>query len=221
MWSLQRRARGLAGCGERPGTWGQGLQTRYAWRSCRSCSIRRGSPAIWRGKAGDLSKAGGAEDRVRDHLDAAGRDYDHELKNLYVSPYLAEALIEVSPTFGESVADVGRRLQEQFPDKTDITNEELLDTVEDVLKLQSEKDGELPLTLIVLDEMQQFIGEDGNRAEQVQHIAEGCAARFESRLLLVATGQGRANGNPNLAEAQRSISGRCGAQGHGCRGRCA
>ena len=59
-------------------------------------------------------------------------------------------------------------------------------------------DGKLPLTLVVLDEMQQFINDDNKIAEQVQYIAEDCSSRFSSQVLLVATGQAALTANPTL-----------------------
>jgi hypothetical protein len=48
---------------------------------------------------------------------------------------------------------------------------------------------ELPLTLVVLDEVQQFIRQDPGLTLKIQTIAERLAGRFDGRLLLVATGQ--------------------------------
>ena len=63
--------------------------------------------------------------------------------------------------------------------------------MEKVLRLQSTTEAKLPLTLVVLDEMQQYIGDDNDKALDVQHIVEGCSARFQSQVLFVATGQSR------------------------------
>ncbi len=65
----------------------------------------------------------------------------------------------------------------------------MFDVMSDVLRLQSSSEGKLPLTLIVLDEMQQYIGEDHEKALAVQNIVEGCSSRFESQVLFVATGR--------------------------------
>ena len=78
---------------------------------------------------------------------------------------------------------------------------------EDVLRLQSDKDGKLPLTLVVLDEMQQYINDDNAKAEHVQHLVEGCSSRFGSRVLVVATGQAALTANADAAEADRSLRG--------------
>jgi len=47
-----------------------------------------------------------------------------------------------------------------------------------------------PLTLIVLDEVQQFIGTDGGRTLAIQQVAELCQSSFKGKVLLVATRPG-------------------------------
>jgi len=137
-------------------------------------------------------------DQVRHAIEAKGKDLTHELRNLYVSPVLAQALIDAGASFGETPAAVSETLQKQFPMVDDIDRTGMLDAFEDVLKLQSNADGKLPLTLVVLDEMQQFINDDNKIAEQVQYIAEDCSSRFGSQVLIVATGQAALTANPTL-----------------------
>ena len=95
--------------------------------------------------------------------------------------------------------DVRDLLKTQFPPTTkDITDDEMFDVMDDVLRLQSTTPGKLPLTLVVLDEMQQYIGDDNEKALAVQNIVEGCSARFESQVLFVATGQSALTATPTL-----------------------
>jgi hypothetical protein len=143
-------------------------------------------------------KTEGHYEQVADAVSAAGKSLDHELRNLYVSPVLAQALIGAGASFGATPAAVSTALQAQYPSVEDVSNAEMLDTFEDVLRLKSERDDKLPLTLVVLDEMQQYIGDDGNRAEMVQHLVEGCSSRFASQVLVVATGQAALTANPTL-----------------------
>ncbi len=90
-------------------------------------------------------------------------------------------------------------LKTQFPPTTrDVTDDEMFDVMDDVLRLQSTTNGKLPLTLVVLDEMQQYIGDDNDKALDVQNIVEGCSARFESQVLFVATGQSALTATPTL-----------------------
>ena len=95
--------------------------------------------------------------------------------------------------------DVRDLLKTQFPPTTrDVTDDEMFDVMDDVLRLQSTTKGKLPLTLVVLDEMQQYIGDDNEKALAVQNIVEGCSARFESQVLFVATGQSALTATPTL-----------------------
>ena len=140
----------------------------------------------------------GLYDSVRSTVEDSGRNFELELRNLYVSPVLAEALLAAGVRFGETTADVSKALQNQYPTVEDISNDEMLDAFEQVLKLQSTTDGRLPLTLIVLDEMQQYINDENTKAEHVQHLVEGCSSRFGSQVVVVATGQAALTANPTL-----------------------
>ncbi|MGD0452840.1 MAG: BREX system P-loop protein BrxC [Solirubrobacteraceae bacterium] len=138
-------------------------------------------------------------DKVRFAVEAEGRSFDKEIHDLYVSPIIAKALLAADSTLGGSVKDVRDLLRTQFPPATnDISDEEMFDVLDDVLRLQSTSDGKLPLTLVVLDEMQQYIGDDNYKALAVQNIVEGVSARFESQVLFVATGQSALTATPTL-----------------------
>lgn len=136
---------------------------------------------------------------VTSAVHAAGKTLEKEVYNLYVSPVIAEALLKVDPSLGADVADVRELLRTQFPPvTTDITDDELFKMMDDVLRLQSTTPGEVPLTLIVLDEMQQYLGDDNEKTLLVQNIVEGCSARFKSQVLVVATGQSALTATPTL-----------------------
>ncbi len=147
---------------------------------------------IWAKENGYLEAVDGA-------VTAAGKSLEKEVHDLYVSPIIAKALLESDASLGDSVKDVRDLLREQFPPATkDITDDEMFDVMDDVLRLQSTTPGKLPLTLVVLDEMQQYIGDSNEKALAVQNIVEGCAARFESQVLFVATGQSALTATPTL-----------------------
>ena len=137
-------------------------------------------------------------EQVRSAVEASGKSFDHELRNLYVSPVLAKALIGAGATFGDTPAAVSVALQNQYPMVDDISNDQLLDAFEQVLKLQSTTPGKLPITLVVLDEMQQYINDDSAKALNVQDLVESCSSRFGSQVLIVATGQAALTANPTL-----------------------
>ena len=145
------------------------------------------------------AKENGYLDAVRAAVEAEGRTFDKEVHDLYVSPVIAKALLDADPTLGSSVKDVRELLKAQFPPTTkDVTDDEMFDVMDDVLRLQSTSPGKLPLTLVVLDEMQQYIGDDNDKALAVQNIVQGCSARFESTVLFVATGQSALTATPTL-----------------------
>jgi hypothetical protein len=107
---------------------------------------------------------------VRTGVERSGRDFAKELHNMYVSPVLAQSLLDVYPGFATSAAEARNLLRAQYPNKEDISNDELLRTMEDLLELQSTTPGKLPCTLLVFDELQQFIGEDSQRTNQVRKL---------------------------------------------------
>lgn len=131
---------------------------------------------------------------VQDSLQAAGRSLSQELPHMYVSGHLARALLAARPDLAGSEADVRKLIKEQFPQVTDISSDELIRSIESTLSL----DGKFPLTLIVLDEVQQYIGTDAERAFQVQEVTETLTKHFNGKLLFVGTGQSALSGMPNL-----------------------
>ncbi len=60
----------------------------------------------------------------------------------------------------------------------------------------------LPLTLLVIDEMQQYLGDDVQLLLEMQNIIERLTREFEGRLLVVAAGQSALTANEMLARFQ-------------------
>jgi hypothetical protein len=133
-------------------------------------------------------------DAVKKHVEAAGKNWRKELRNLYVSPHIAAALLDVYPDFAGSPQEARALLREQFPKVTDVTTEQMVSAIRDALT----KDGKFPLTLIALDEVQQYIGENQARTYLIQEVTETCSKHFEGRLLFVGTGQTALSGTPML-----------------------
>jgi hypothetical protein len=138
-------------------------------------------------------KGEGLLDAFRKCLAAAKKDLAHELNNLYVSSAIAKALLAVNPSYKDE-KDVRDALRAQFAQPVEIGDQEMEQTIEMLL----EEDGRLPLTLVVLDELQQYVGTDQDRAYQVQLVTEACCKRFGGRLLFVGTGQSALSDMPNL-----------------------
>lgn len=130
----------------------------------------------------------GMLDAVVASLEAAGRKLDAVLHDMYVSDPLASAIISARPGFAASNADARKSIQAQFPAVDNLTDDEFIAVLRETLKAQSPT-GAIPLSLIVLDELQQFLGSDPVRTLEVQQLVEACCSEFGSRLLFVATGQ--------------------------------
>ena len=71
----------------------------------------------------------------------------------------------------------------------------MVDAIGDAL---SNADGQFPCTLIVLDEVQQYIGDNSDRTYKVQEVTEACVKKFGPKLLFVGTGQTALAGTPQL-----------------------
>jgi len=147
-------------------------------------------------------------DGVKAGIEGRGKNFISELSSMYVSPPLAESLIDVVPGFAANVADAHALLRQQFPLSNSINNDEFLQIVEDILSLHSTVAGKLPCTLIVVDELQQFLGGDLERILELQTIVEDCSSKFGSKLLFVATGQAALGSTPELQRLQDRFQGR-------------
>lgn len=133
---------------------------------------------------------------VKQAVEETGKPWERELSKLYVSPLIANALLKAYPGMASDAQGVHQLLKGQFPTVTDVTNDQMVQAVADAL----EQNGEFPLTLVVLDEVQQYVGSDVDRAHMVQEVVETCCkhSAFGNRLLFVSTGQNALSGMANL-----------------------
>jgi len=134
-------------------------------------------------------KKQGWYDAVAASVKEEDEDFDDEILNLSISTPIARGLLKQDPALGNGEADLLSRLTSQFPIVNDISEAEMLQTIESILRLQSTKPGKLPCTLIVLDELQQYLGSDLERSTQLQLAVERCCSHFGSHILFVCTGQ--------------------------------
>jgi hypothetical protein len=142
-------------------------------------------------------RSSGLESRVAKALKENGGELLEEVVNLNYSISLAEALLSAESKYG-TVANVQEAIRTGFPEITSPTMAQTLDFIKQTF---GEK-GNLPCTLLVVDEVQQFIAEKIQRAMDVQEIAEHCCTKLNQRLLLVATGQSALNTTPSLQRLQ-------------------
>lgn len=142
-------------------------------------------------------RSSGLEASVAKVLEKNGCDLLKEVVNLYYSVPLAEALLSANSKYG-TVAEVLEAMRAGFPV---ITSPTMAQALEFVLEVFGEK-RKLPCTLLVVDEVQQFIAEKIQRAMDLQEIAEHCSTRLNQRLLLVCSGQSSLNNTPSLQRLQ-------------------
>ncbi|WP_290525967.1 BREX system P-loop protein BrxC [Alcanivorax sp.] len=141
-------------------------------------------------------KQEGLYEKLRSSIESKDKDWAKEVRRMHASTLLAEALLALRPDFAADVAQVKAILINQFPNVTDVTNQQMVDAIYEALSA----DGQFPLTLVVLDEVQQYVGTDTDKAHQVQEVVETCCkhSKFQNKLLFVATGQSALSGMPNL-----------------------
>ncbi|MBF4301935.1 BREX system P-loop protein BrxC, partial [Vibrio anguillarum] len=147
-------------------------------------------------------KAGGVFEQVKSFVEAKAKvkegvdPWTKELKNLHVSPIMHDAVLQAIPGIGADLKEVREMLRAQYKIIDDVSNDEMVSAIVDAIS----NDGELPLTLVVLDEVQQYIGDNVQKAFDVQEVVETCsgASALKSKLLFVATGQSALSGMANL-----------------------
>ena len=104
----------------------------------------------------------GIFDRVKAAVEAAGKEFFGELHDLYVSPILAKAVLDADPSFAADLKQARAALRAQFPVAEDISTNEFIRLVRKVLSV----DKQIPCTVIALDEIQLFIGNDPGRSTE-------------------------------------------------------
>ncbi|MBI1919696.1 MAG: BREX system P-loop protein BrxC [Geobacter sp.] len=131
----------------------------------------------------------GYYDSVKATVQAAGKEFEKELRNLYVSGTLAQAVMKCDPNFATSEAEAKQAFRSQFPKPlSDITTDEFLHACKDALKLVG-SNGRTPCTLLVLDEVQAYIGTSNERSVIVTEVAEAVSKQFDSQVIIVGAGQ--------------------------------
>jgi len=141
----------------------------------------------------------GIYDKVRKSVEATGKDFLNELHDLYVSPVLAKALLKADLDFAADEKQARATLRAQFPMQDDVTDAEFIRLVREVLTV----DGKLPCTVIVLDEIQLYIGDSAQRSMDVQMITESLCKQLDSRVLLIGAGQTALAGSDPLLQRLR------------------
>ena len=144
-------------------------------------------------------KKNGFYDAVRAFIEAQGKNFEDEILDLYASPVVSQAILAAHPGYGSETA-VAEMIRAQFPLLSDISDDQMTGTLTDIMRLQADADGKLPLTLVVLDELQQYLLHNPNQTLSFQQAVEACCSAFKSQVLFVATGQNALRGIPELAK---------------------
>ena len=122
---------------------------------------------------------------ITNALEDKGKQLEEEFSKLYTSKSLHEAYLAVHPQM-ETLHNVSQAIRSQYPTGVDdITVKEMVQ----ILKKALSTNGKLPFTVIVLDEVQQFINNNADFANDVQEAVEACSKDLEGRVLFVGTGQ--------------------------------
>ena len=143
-------------------------------------------------------KSEGLFDNLKKNIEAAGNNWQEELDNFYVAEDLHTALVQVKPNLFSSTTVCAEILKNQYPDDKDISSDEMIKAIREALNVE----GKFPLTLIVLDEVQQYIGEDDRRSIEVQEVVETCCKNIGGKLLFIGTGQTAITGTTNLKKLE-------------------
>ena len=195
---LSTRSKALGGLRAAAGTLGTGSMDNVRLAFCQLVLRAAGFPEkLSQARFLMWLRSSGLEGKVETALKAQNRDLRREIANLKLSTPLAEALVAADSKYGD-VANAQAAIRAEFPEIASPTIEQSLDFIKEVFG----KDGKLPCTLLVVDEIQQFIGQAVQRANDVQEIVEHCCVDLNQRLLFVGTGQSALNTTPSLQRLQ-------------------
>lgn len=147
--------------------------------------LRAAQVALWLADLGIL-------DAIRTDL---GATFDSDIRNFILSPRFGAAVRRAKPELAATQAELSMSLRAQFPEPPPMTVD-LLETMGRKALMLGRT--QIPLTLVVLDEVQQYIRQDPRLTLKIQTIAERLSASFDGRVLLVATGQQALSDVPDL-----------------------
>ncbi len=128
----------------------------------------------------------GIDAQVRAEVEKAGKNWLSELESLYVSPVLANAVLKAMPAFAPTEADARRAFAAQYPAlRQDVDTNRFVKVIRTALA----ENGQIPLAVIVLDEVQAYIDNSPQRAADVTEAIEALYTKLDCRVLVVGAGQ--------------------------------
>jgi hypothetical protein len=135
---------------------------------------------------------------VKNHVEEHGGDWDDEISDPNVAEGIFAALCAIKPNLFSANSAVTEILPQLFPIEKDVSSDDMLKAIRQALT----RDGKFPLTLVVLDEVQQYIGEDSQRSIDVQEVVEACCKNIGAKMLFIGTGQTAVTGTSNLKKLE-------------------
>lgn len=143
-------------------------------------------------------KSEGLLEAVKAFVGKEGYDWFEELDNFYVAEGLHKALVALKPNLFPSVESCVETFNNLYANVHDISSDDMVKAIRQAFT----REGKFPLTLIVLDEVQQYISEDSQRSLDIQEAVETCSKSFEGKLLFVGTGQTAITGTSHLKKLE-------------------
>ena len=122
-----------------------------------------------------------------------GKDFDKEVGRFYSSGAVAKSYIQCYDHLKDP-GQVGALLRADYPNVENVSIAEMCAVIREAIATHDS----LPCTLLVLDEVQQFIGQDAQLALDVQEVTEALSKEMDGRVMIVGTGQSALNDTANL-----------------------
>ena len=190
----------LAGWRQQPAACRAVARTSFGRPFLASCSEASGFPtSIPRRSLSSGCRNTAHLKTVKDEVTKAGKVWEAELNNLYVSGHIARGVLACDPKFAANEIEARKTIREQFPKRdTDITTADFLRVAKQALRLGGTGTDECPCTVLILDEAQQYIGDSNDRSVLFTEVAEAVSKELESQVILVAAGQSALTGVPLL-----------------------
>ena len=146
---------------------------------------------LWLEEQGFLATVKGA-------VEAAGKPWQKELSDLYVSPIIREVLLKCDPNFASSKAHVGETLRKQFPPRTaDLTSTEFLSAFLVSLSARA-KAASSPALCLSSTRCSSISAHRSTDRSPSPRSAEVISKQLDSQVMLVGAGQIRTN-RPGIA----------------------
>lgn len=128
-----------------------------------------------------MASCAGRSDKVKKSVEVAGKAFDKELNNLYVSGPIAKALLACDKNYASTEARRARRSGRAIR-RWRATLLPKSSSPPSKMHSAHGRDGRTPCTLLVLDEVQQYIGDSNDRSVLVTEVAEAVSKQLDSQV---------------------------------------